>query len=764
MKSEKTSSKLYILFIIILGCVLFWKLFIPGHIIYSPHSDYVPGVINLRERVHNHLFDFHSFPMWNQYSTGIPMNMNSYFYPFELLFAIIPFLARFDFLIHILLAGIFMFFCAKLFKLKNEYAFVSSIVFMFSTKLIAHVYAGHGSIIAAVCYIPLVFYLTESFIQKRKYTLILILGIVFALQFLTAHLQIILYTGMITFLYGFFRCFVTGPGIKEHRKNKLLVFIAGFIIAVIICCLVSSILLLPTLGFVEYSTRTSESIQENIAITSLNPSSLISIVLPYFFGNPENYWGLSGNFWESSIYIGILPLLLVIISMNKIRKDKRLLLISLLGLFALVFALGRYTPLYNLFHLLPGFNMFRVPTRMLFFFVFFASLFSAYGIQYLIEVISHNRKKLWRLNMKLWPVLFISLIIIAVLFSQKQNIISYGERLLDNLYYNVFKDTPFVQQYDFSYYLNKIPIVYKIIVQSMIYLSVVMLAIVLTFSKKIRNTLSSNTMRIILTIIVVVDLFIIASPLIQSVDKEQYFAKTPVVEFLEKDNDYYRVIDFAGAVPKHLAEKYNIDIIDLNSANFVGLADVNSMFENVKDNPQKLITMDNTLDMFNVKYIVTDTKLDIPEQKQSFRKGFGIKDHPVYKWGIRNSRSDIYVYERSSYTPRATIIYDNSLASKKAEIIEKNPNYVVVYAQLEQPGNLVLSEAYYPDWIAKVNGKTAEITKANGWQRSVKLDKGTNTVEFFYKAKWFKQGAIISIISLIVLIAMILLLAKKEFK
>ena len=64
---------------------------------------------------------------------------------------------------------------------------------------------------------------------------------------------------------------------------------------------------------------------------------------------------------------------------------------------------------------------------------------------------------------------------------------------------------------------------------------------------------------------------------------------------------------------------------------------------------------------------------------------------------------------------------------------------------LDRPGILVVSEVYYPDWKATVNGQPAKLLRANHVLRAVALPAGTHEVVFRYDASRVREAAAISL-------------------
>jgi hypothetical protein len=65
-------------------------------------------------------------------------------------------------------------------------------------------------------------------------------------------------------------------------------------------------------------------------------------------------------------------------------------------------------------------------------------------------------------------------------------------------------------------------------------------------------------------------------------------------------------------------------------------------------------------------------------------------------------------------------------------------------------GLLVLSEMYYPGWVAKVNGHHVQIYRADGALRAIPVSAGQNKIEMEYAPSSFRFGAIITLLTLAV--------------
>jgi len=177
------------------------------------------------------------------------------------------------------------------------------------------------------------------------------------------------------------------------------------------------------------------------------------------------------------------------------------------------------------------------------------------------------------------------------------------------------------------------------------------------------------------------------------------------------------------------------------------------------------------LDMLNVKYIVTNKKINNP----NFIPLQGIKG----------------IYENKKVLPKAWIVgkikrvksqeeslmetllrgFDPSnaaivLGSEKidipmdvngnAKIISKAENKIEISCKSKTGGLLVLSEIYYkPGWKAFINGKETKIYQTNHILRSVQIPPGHSEVVFKYNSSKWEKTRMLSRVSLLIVLSLI---------
>lgn len=97
------------------------------------------------------------------------------------------------------------------------------------------------------------------------------------------------------------------------------------------------------------------------------------------------------------------------------------------------------------------------------------------------------------------------------------------------------------------------------------------------------------------------------------------------------------------------------------------------------------------------------------------------------------------------------------------DIVTYRPEQVEIDVTLDEPGYLVLTDAWYPQWEATVDGNPTPIRRANVLFRAVALDAGSHRVVFTYRARNVLLGTLVSFAGLIMLGVAIFMLPADVF-
>ena len=82
---------------------------------------------------------------------------------------------------------------------------------------------------------------------------------------------------------------------------------------------------------------------------------------------------------------------------------------------------------------------------------------------------------------------------------------------------------------------------------------------------------------------------------------------------------------------------------------------------------------------------------------------------------------------------------------------------VLAQVATDENGYLFLGDAYYPGWKAYLDGHPTELYRANIAFRAVFVPKGEHIVSFRYEPASVFAGAVISIVSIVIISSMLVL-------
>src|SRR5919199_1412467 len=121
------------------------------------------------------------------------------------------------------------------------------------------------------------------------------------------------------------------------------------------------------------------------------------------------------------------------------------------------------------------------------------------------------------------------------------------------------------------------------------------------------------------------------------------------------------------------------------------------------------------------------------------------------------------VLESGLIDPRRTVILENGATAQAAQdellgpdptpdesvsweqsLLESGGDSVLLHVHAAAPGWLVLSDAYYPAWQARVDGSPRRVEIADAALRAVAVPGGDHSVEFLYNSPALAIGAALS--------------------
>jgi hypothetical protein len=685
------------------------------------------------------------------------------------------------FVLHYLLAGIFMFLLARTWKFSHLPSLFAAIVFALSPYAIALGVHGHGSKMMALSYIPLLLLLTHNLFQKRN---ILSLGLLAAgvgTALLTNHVQMVYYGFMLIGLYFLYEVVVNLKIEKLLMGKKA----ALFFIALIIGFGIASYVYLSTYEYSQYSIRgggepgVAGGLNYDYATNwSFHPFEIMNLFIPSFFGfSTPYYWGWM-PFTDTTVYFGIVPIILSIIVLIY-KRNKGTIFFALFAVLLFLISFGKHFPFYDLlFNYLPFFNKFRAPSMILHLLPLTFGMLAAYGLTFLVELPSKFdfvkfKKGLYIAGGIITLILILGFLGKPSIDSSLSSSMFEKEGDLQQLQQQYGAQAPQVLQ---QLKKTRFDMLWKDYIKfALITLSSLGL-IALFINKKIQSVLLGFS----LILILVVDLFIIDTKFVDPKPNsatEQHFAPDQNVQFLKTDRTQYRIFPLGQLFMDNSYMYHTIESIGGYSPAKIKIYQemIDSCLYHGSD-PNFPINM-NIVNMLNAKYMIAQGRL--PEDKfqpvaydqtrqtvthlnPAFQpRAFFVNEVTVVKnknevfqtlnSAVFNSRTNAVLEKQPSVFPQKSDSVSAVITSYKSSQIE-----IATYCN--NTSLLVLSEVYYPaGWKAYIDGNETEIYKTNYILRSVVVPSGNHKVEFKFDPPIYLTGFTITHIAWIITILLIMI-------
>lgn len=338
------------------------------------------------------------FPLWNPYTFGgmpffADIQTNVLYLPCLLLTlaagdgTLHPYWLQLMIILHYVLAALGMYALARSLGLRRLPALFAGLAYAFSAFTILH--AIHQMIITMVAWFPIIFLLFRRALASPGWFWVCAAGAVLGHSVLAGFPQLTLYLYFFLFAYLVYEVLTTYRSRAPFSRAAGLTLIrAG---AVVLLSLgLTAVQLLPTMELADFSQRAAIT-YEKATEGQMSWGHLLTLIVPKFFGVADAssyaYWGpgVYWYFWETCIYRGGLPLVLMLLTIPLWKKSPVIPFLWGFSAFAFLFAVGDNFVLHRFFYeFVPGFRTFRCPARMLAFFGLAASLLPAFTLQHLL--------------------------------------------------------------------------------------------------------------------------------------------------------------------------------------------------------------------------------------------------------------------------------------------------------------------------------------------------------------------------------------------
>jgi len=613
-------------------------------------------------------------------------------------------------------------------------ALLGAIAFQFSDPLLIHL--GNLNLIAVLSWLPWILAATALALNRTSTRWAIVAALLFTIANYAGHAQSSLYIGLAVGLYGIFHYGIQVAipvSIGDWQPKQLLKHLAILCTILTLTVLFTAPILLPALELTQFTER-SDFVYQDTAHFSLAPTQAIGLITPSFFGRgPALHWSL----WQrvETPYAGVATLLLAIAGFVLTNPRRRMQLWPWMGIALIGFAtaLGVYAILHGwLTALLPGFDQLRAPARALVLWTLGISVLAAAGLDGLMKATSINLRPLqnglFKPGALILAGLFTPLLYISLLLTQQE-------------------PTAFLRA-------------------SVAALAVTMAAAfwLATWALFAAYRAQWFTARILAGLFIAL-LFLDLSATgaytdISSDDPTQGYDHPEIVNFLRSDPALFRIDsmtdidllwqpdgaalhslqDIGGIANPLLLQHWerlrestggrHTRLYDMLNVKYVLVRDGTPLpdgkFELALDAPDELSVYLN-LDFMPRAWLVHEV---LPAPPDSFTAGIGyVLDNP----GDFDPSALAYV---GSPLP----ILEPAIGPEAVEILHYGSSELTLQVDASASALLVLSEVWYPGWVATVNGMDVPVLQVNGALRGVAVPAGVSRVHLRFVPNGWQLG------------------------
>jgi len=793
-KDSVRATGLFLLVIIILFSSIFFK----GYIFGGGDTTAAKGMTH---QLNLHLRETGEYPLWQPFIfSGMPSFSSMMFtkwvyfpnYVFGLLIRMgIP--ALWTMLLHYVLAGMGVYTLLRYLKTDFWAAFLAGLAYMLAPFLVVMISAGHGSQMMTAAYLPWLLYAVKRIFEEPDLKALLILSLVAGLQFQRGHVQIAYYGWMAAGWYVVIETIFRAREKNWTNMPKSLVLLAG---GMLLGIGMAAVLYIPSLSYAANSIRggsASGGLDYGYATSwSFPPYEILALMFSDWFGfGGQTYWG-GKPFTEHSDYLGLV--LLILSGMAFLSKDhlKEKVFLASATLLALLISFGSFWPyLYDLlFKVLPFFNKFRVPSMIMILLELTVAILAGLGL-YTLSTLSEERKRELKKLMLILTCSLGGLFLLSLL----------AKGMVSSSFAGTLADSPKAHPQLAN---ARIDMFYSSLIKSL-FLGTLTLALILAyFEQKLKGLfLSLGMVSLVLIDLAHVDLRFTK----HAVSKARVVAaeqETPAIRKLKQltQSNPGRIFPVHNLFGSNVWALHGLESIGgyspaklkilqdfLNSTRleqtflpkYYGETAQGAALIPLSEVDPSLRTRHlDVLRNLNVKYLVSPYPLSDP--------AFAQVDRSLHL--IRGQRAQVYIYEfqdayerawfvpqvlrfesgaavsgamdRSAAPPnKLAYVLDTSatLQSERysegsVELLSSGYHEISFKTKNAGDGFLVVSEVYYPEWKATIDGESAIFYQTNELIRGLVVPSGEHTVHFGFEPGPVRTGFLITIFACLVLLGL----------
>ena len=371
------------------GLTLFWPI-LTGQFMAGPSSDMYFSGYGFRLFGAEYFRQYGAIPQWNPYLFGglpyIGAMHGDIFYPTAWLRWILPVdtAINLGFAFHIVLAGCTMYALLRALGVGWGGALAGGLSWELSGIVTGLVNSGHDGKLFVSSLTPLLFLAILRSVRDRRLSGYGVLALTVGLC-LHGHPQLAYYAVLAAAIWGLWLLFLAPE--RPPAKQRLGIAAASAA-AVALGFGLYAIQLLPFLEYIPYSPRGEGGPStgwEYVTAFAMPPDELMSMVLPEFNGIQQAYWGSNPLKYHTE-YVGLFPLALAVLGIGSRERRRMVLVLGVIGLLFLLISFGAHTPFFRLvYEVMPMMKKARAVGMAYFLVAFSIAVYAGFGAERLLR-------------------------------------------------------------------------------------------------------------------------------------------------------------------------------------------------------------------------------------------------------------------------------------------------------------------------------------------------------------------------------------------
>ena len=643
---------------------------------------------------------------------------------------------------------------------------IAGISYAANPYMMAQVFEGHYPHVWSACWYPWAFLCWKRSLEGSRFAL-LALPLILALMLLTGHPQEWYY---LTIALG---CFAFFDRVQNQSRLRIGPFVQScrhYLGSLGLCLGLCAVEIVPDLLAQRWTVQSTSTNIHSVLQYNVQLANLLQWFHPFALGSPSRYFG-HGNYWETQLSIGLVPLFLLFVGLYQTTKRPGLLRWIVLGIACLLFAAGPKLGLFQLcYQILPGMDRFRVASRTLFLANLGWAICVAAGIDAIRDPDSNPwNQKVFRSAARAILVMIISLSLILVWTS------------------NAGIDSSLAQPKRSRVLMESVTAIVR---EPTYWLALGSLAVVSWMPR--RFTFGSKHAGLILGVLAVLETIAHSQELLKTSSDQPFLEGNSVMSSLPKAAlepfHPFRVASMESVFSDLTAARLGLEKTNVNDGFQVQNASLlyESLYPFLEPRhppgwgthpmDQEAIRHKSeiaqaVLDRMSVQWVITEEPLLLPrlsivaEERDSRGKysvavnrdplprayvvprSLAVEQEldPSINWLRDTSARDLVRLEVADPLPRGS-----RQSFRPARYRQHDPDHRVIEVETEAPGLLVVTNTWNPGWSATLDGDPARVLRGNLAQQVVALPKaGRHRVELRFRPAGWIAGFRISVGTLI---------------